>query len=99
MKNVLSTNEDIYQLFYPLLKSTISHVMKSGIQEGLTGPIKRGDEKTIKMHLNFLNDKYPDLINTYTQLTQELVSISELNDDRKKRLIDILNSDFNKNFN
>jgi predicted short-subunit dehydrogenase-like oxidoreductase (DUF2520 family) len=93
VENVFSINENVSQIFYPLLKATVRHVMEKGIQEGLTGPIKRGDEKTIQIHLKYLFNKYPDLLKVYTQLSQELVSISGLNNNRKKRLINVLNTE------
>ncbi len=40
-----------YKALYPLINSTINNIFKLGTTDALTGPIARGDIKTIKSHI------------------------------------------------
>lgn len=51
----------------PLVKTSLRNIENSSFEESLTGPIKRGDIKTIEKHLNMLRDQ-PLLLNIYCSL-------------------------------
>ncbi len=46
-----------FNLLHPLIKETVDKLKFSDPKEAQTGPAKRGDEETIKRHLDYLNDK------------------------------------------
>ena len=71
-------SKDLFHIFYPLLQSAIDQVLKHGPAGALTGPIKRGDRKTILAHIKYLQEHHPDLLPIYLMLSQRLLSLSHL---------------------
>lgn len=70
----------------PLVEATLSNIMLKGTKEALTGPIQRGDTKTIARHMNELEGldlKAYQLLGHMT--TNELIM-----DDDKKRVLEAL---------
>jgi predicted short-subunit dehydrogenase-like oxidoreductase (DUF2520 family) len=49
----------------PLLAQTVGNVARLGAEEALTGPIVRGDEGTVRKHLEALASKAPRLLEVY----------------------------------
>jgi predicted short-subunit dehydrogenase-like oxidoreductase (DUF2520 family) len=80
----------------PLMKGTLENVSFKGIQLSLTGPIIRGDEKTILLHLNALREIDPEIEKLYRLLGLESLKIAEslgkLTTDKIKRIDKILKS-------
>ncbi|MDD5082700.1 MAG: DUF2520 domain-containing protein [Dehalococcoidales bacterium] len=64
------------QALLPLVKGTISNIETTGIPESLTGPIARGDTRTIEKHLTALQAVAPNLLATYRELGRQTVPIS-----------------------
>lgn len=52
----------------PLMRGTLDNLEKVGLPDALTGPIARGDIKTIEMHLRALRDLEPLLGEVYREL-------------------------------
>lgn len=48
------TEETAYEMLEPLVKNSISTIFSKGCKEALTGPIERGDRKTVENHLDSL---------------------------------------------
>lgn len=44
------------EMLEPLLKATIQNVKKAGVFNAISGPVERGDIKTIKAHIDILNN-------------------------------------------
>jgi predicted short-subunit dehydrogenase-like oxidoreductase (DUF2520 family) len=84
-KNRLSEIE-VLGMLNPLMASTVDHITDQGISKGLTGPVKRGDIKTIHAHLNLLKSNYPALLELYRDISLILVEQSGLTSQEKKRL-------------
>ncbi len=78
------------QAFVSLLSGTAAAVEREGLQEGLTGPIARGDTATVASHLEALDTVDPELAALYRALgrrtlelrTEECEEIRELLQDR-----------------
>lgn len=64
----------------PLIRTTLQNVESKSTAKALTGPIKRGDAETVKLHLELLEgDK--DLLSVYKKLGLGTLQISEENRD------------------
>ncbi|MGN8226605.1 Rossmann-like and DUF2520 domain-containing protein [Gracilimonas sp. BCB1] len=59
----------------PLMENTLRNVKELGVTEALTGPIARGDLKTVKQHVESLKN-VPELLSLYKTLGIEAVKIS-----------------------
>ncbi len=66
-----------YRVYFPLIKSVVEN-LEGGkdVKEVLTGPVRRGDLKTIGEHLNFLQ-KYPEFLRFYKIFSAVLVDMSQ----------------------
>ncbi|UCE98448.1 MAG: DUF2520 domain-containing protein [Dehalococcoidia bacterium] len=60
----------------PLLKGTINNIENTGIPRCLTGPISRGDNGTIKKHLEALQEAAPELVTIYRELGLKTIPIA-----------------------
>jgi len=60
----------------PLLRQTLHNVLHCGPDGALSGPVARGDEGTIRKHLEVLQDECPDQHPLYTALSAELVRVA-----------------------
>ena len=56
----------------PLIGKTMKVIQDHGVINSLSGPVKRGDVKTIEMHKKTLESQ-PDLQNLYTELADYLI--------------------------
>lgn len=59
----------------PLMDNTLQNVKELGVTEALTGPIARGDFKTVKQHVESLKNA-PELLSLYKTLGIEAVKIA-----------------------
>lgn len=75
----LYKNKNFFDVFHPIIYSTLQNIEKIGSAEALSGPIDRGDVKTIKNHLTFIkkkikNNKADSLY--YSYVLQSLVGLN-----------------------
>lgn len=70
---------------WSLAVGTLTAIERQGTKASLTGPIKRGDEETVRLHLEALAQDLT-LQNLYRQLAACTVPLAELEDERAKRL-------------
>jgi predicted short-subunit dehydrogenase-like oxidoreductase (DUF2520 family) len=68
--------KDAFNLLKPLIEGTLSNIEKVGAREALTGPIARGDVKTVKKHMEDIGSKRPDLLALYKLLGFYTVDIA-----------------------
>jgi predicted short-subunit dehydrogenase-like oxidoreductase (DUF2520 family) len=54
------------EAFGPLITESMQNMMKNGIGKSLTGPIVRGDNETVEIHLKALDKQAPYLLPLYT---------------------------------
>lgn len=78
---------------WALVQGTLNNVKKKGILPALTGPVSRGDQKTVKMHLKALKS-FPPIYKMYLKLANLTVQIAERENDipeeKVKALKDLL---------
>lgn len=59
----------------PLMENTLQNIKELGVTEALTGPIARGDLKTVKQHIESLKNN-PELLSLYKTLGIEAIKIA-----------------------
>lgn len=64
------------ELVAPLVEQTWSNLKQSSPEGVLTGPVARGDEETVRTHLDALADATPHLVPLYVALSTEMVRIA-----------------------
>ena len=77
------------QVLMPLVQGTLQNVNKFDAGTALTGPVARGDEKSLTKHLEALH-KYPELRDFYTTMAYRSLQIAKrekyLSEERIKAL-------------
>ena len=61
---------DTAAVLAPLLRSTVDNVVARGPEKSLTGPIVRGDAKTIRRHVEMLAAAEPEVLDAYRAMTR-----------------------------
>jgi predicted short-subunit dehydrogenase-like oxidoreductase (DUF2520 family) len=72
--------KDAFRLLKPLIEGTLSNIEKVGVQKALTGPIARGDTKTVEKHIEDIGSKIPDLLALYKMLAFYTIDIAAAGD-------------------
>ncbi len=70
-------NEDILKLTEPLIRSTVDNILLNGTDKALTGPIARGDIKTIEKHLEAIKEKIPEEEELYKVMGKNTIKIAD----------------------
>lgn len=65
------------QLLLPLVLATFENVAQYGLEKGLTGPIVRGDSRTVATHLQALEKSSPENLALYRMLGQQTLGIAQ----------------------
>lgn len=68
--------QDAFKLLKPLIEGTLSNIEKVGIQDALTGPIVRGDVKTVEAHIKEIGLKRPEFLMLYKTLAFYTIDIA-----------------------
>ena len=69
--------EQATPLLLPLMRAAFTNVEELGVEQGLTGPIVRGDTGTVIKHLQQLKNEAPEILNLYRSLGIETATIGE----------------------
>ena len=72
--------QDAFNLLKPLIEGTLSNIENVGVQKALTGPIARGDIKTIETHIEEIGFKRPELLALYKMLAFYTIDIAAARD-------------------
>lgn len=64
------------ELLRPLVRGTLSNLDTSTVEDALTGPVVRGDLKTLEEHAKTLEAHFPHLIPAYVALSTEAVRLA-----------------------
>jgi len=75
--------DEAISLLLPLVQASFDNVSALGPEQGLTGPIVRGDWGTVEQHLSTLLEK-PEILKLYSLLAEHTVNLAEAS----KRLSD-----------
>jgi predicted short-subunit dehydrogenase-like oxidoreductase (DUF2520 family) len=70
------SDTDAFAVLKPLINGTLGNIEKVGITAALTGPISRGDAKTVQQHLEAMATQSPELIALYQALGTETITIA-----------------------
>ena len=65
------------EIVLPMMHATLDNIEKMGVEHALTGPILRGDTKTIEKHLKALEKLGPELTAAYIALGRITLTITE----------------------
>lgn len=68
------SEEDALDAFKPLLKASVNNLLEYGSEKALTGPIARGDIKTVKNHLSVLDLEKRDIYRLLAMKTLDIAS-------------------------
>jgi len=63
-----------YQALGPLMTSTVRNIVTKGLPEAITGPLIRGDDKTIEVHQQVLADN-PQALEVYRMLSRVILKM------------------------
>ncbi len=66
------------QLLLPLLQATLANIDQLGTEQGLTGPIVRGDAGTVTAHLKALENSAPRLLPAYRLLAEQTLHLAKV---------------------
>jgi predicted short-subunit dehydrogenase-like oxidoreductase (DUF2520 family) len=75
------TKSEASQVLFPLVQGTLQSVKKFDASSALTGPIVRGDERSIAQHIQALQ-KFPQLRGLYLEIADRSLQIAK----REKKL-------------
>ena len=74
-QNFGKTTEEAIKAYIPLLQGSVNNIASVGLPGALTGPIARGDVKTIQRHLAALEKYAPDILPLYKELGRHTIPI------------------------
>jgi predicted short-subunit dehydrogenase-like oxidoreductase (DUF2520 family) len=90
----LSSDEALTALV-PLLEGTLQNIKEMGVVQGLTGPISRGDDITVKTHLEAFENEVDKSL--YSELGMYTLGIAlekgTVNQEQAASIEEILRSD------
>ncbi|MCW9706405.1 Rossmann-like and DUF2520 domain-containing protein [Fodinibius salsisoli] len=70
------SEQNVKEALLPLVQTTLKNAKGQALPEALSGPIKRGDVKTIEDHLTLLNNQ-PELRSLYCNLGRKTVALAQ----------------------
>jgi predicted short-subunit dehydrogenase-like oxidoreductase (DUF2520 family) len=62
---------------HQLLATTLEDLFRSGARQSITGPVVRGDTRTVEAHLAALRDSYPNDIDLYRILARTVLELAQ----------------------
>jgi predicted short-subunit dehydrogenase-like oxidoreductase (DUF2520 family) len=62
---------------HQLLASTLDDLFRSGARQSITGPVVRGDTRTVAAHLAALRDAYPADVEVYRVLARTVLELAQ----------------------
>ncbi|CUS98345.1 Predicted oxidoreductase, contains short-chain dehydrogenase (SDR) and DUF2520 domains [Candidatus Kryptobacter tengchongensis] len=60
----------------PLIEISLKNADELGVVNALTGPIERGDIETVRLHLDELKNKFPEILPLYSSLAIETIRVA-----------------------
>ncbi|MCP4296977.1 MAG: DUF2520 domain-containing protein [Proteobacteria bacterium] len=69
-------HDEALHLMEPLVRGTLDNFFEKGAIASLTGPISRGDDATLELHLKELESLDPDLVNLYKVMGLKTVDLT-----------------------
>lgn len=86
------TENKFFEILKPLFSNTANNIHTFGVSDSLTGPVSRGDIKTINSHLNLLHRKFPKYVEYYKSTSKVLNEVAGIRnkDINLKKIADLL---------
>jgi predicted short-subunit dehydrogenase-like oxidoreductase (DUF2520 family) len=75
-KSLKISEKKFLDILKPLFYNTAKNIHYYGVLDSLTGPVSRGDTRTIKSHLNLLHRKFPKYVQYYKTTSRLLTEVS-----------------------
>jgi predicted short-subunit dehydrogenase-like oxidoreductase (DUF2520 family) len=63
-------------------------LFRSGASQSITGPVVRGDTRTIEAHLSALKATYPDDVDVYRVLARTVLELAQVRGDLDQATLD-----------
>ncbi len=76
------TPAETRRILKPLAQLTVDNIFTRGAYPSLTGPVRRGDERTIRTHIRMLKQHLPEVAPLYRALTARLWQMVKENEER-----------------
>ncbi len=96
-QNFGKSTAEATKAYIPLLQGSVNNIANVGFPGALTGPIARGDVKTIQRHLAALKKYAPDILPLYKELGQQTIPIGiakgTLSEDKAAELRSLLENE------
>jgi predicted short-subunit dehydrogenase-like oxidoreductase (DUF2520 family) len=73
------------KVFRPLIETSIDNALQSDPRNALTGPVRRGDEATIRLHREALQKFHPEFLPLYKELTRQAKGMVRTSRNSKKK--------------
>ncbi len=67
------TDRQVRTCLLPLMQETMTNIQDLGLAQALSGPVRRGDLRTVRKHLKLLSGKNAGLREVYRQLSRSLI--------------------------
>lgn len=97
MEEIGESPEDAYQALLPLMVGALQNIEEFGTDGALTGPISRGDTKTVASHLEALQQLRPEILRAYRVLGEEAAEMafrsSKISVEKTKELLKLLSGE------
>ena len=71
------SQQDAVTILFPLIRGTLANIEAVGIPAALTGPIARGDVKTLEDHVQHIRARDKDLLAIYSHLGMHTIRLAE----------------------
>lgn len=84
--------QEFWRAVQPLINTTLSNISTEGTVKALSGPIDRGDAKTIANHLDAFSQHAPELGTLYRELGQRALKIAKQKHGESDKLEQIRNT-------
>lgn len=82
--------DNFFRSLQPLIQTTLKNIATSGTEQALSGPIARGDTKTIAKHLEHIDALNPELKHSYGDLGKHALKLVRKRNDLSPEQIEQL---------
>jgi len=90
LRNAGMSGENLWQPFLPLIQSTLDNLSTQPPASALTGPVKRGDFRTVDRHLQFIATNFPAALPIYVEVSRSILELTSLPEETKKKLSEVM---------
>ena len=80
----------VLEVYAPLIRASLANAITLGIPAALTGPVVRGDARTVELHLAAIDRLVPDARDLYTATTRRQIDMARSHDDIDDRQAELL---------